>query len=50
LESEIQDYDFTIAKRTFHRDRKDILSLFDVDIQYNRTTKFYFIAEGENQK
>jgi predicted DNA-binding transcriptional regulator YafY len=45
LESEIQEYDFRISKRTFHRDVNNIQSIFDIDIQYNAVNHTYFIAE-----
>lgn len=43
LESELQDYDFSISKRTFQRDLNDIRSLYDIDIQYDNSEKVYFI-------
>lgn len=43
LESEIQEYNFTISKRTFQRDLDDIRSLYNVDIQYDFSRKVYFI-------
>jgi len=47
LESEIQAYDFNISKRTFQRDLNDIRSLYNIDIQYNRSQKVYFIDNDE---
>ena len=47
-ESQIQDYNFTVSKRTFQRDVEDILSLFRVDIQYNFSEGKYFI-ESDSQ-
>jgi len=43
LESEIQEYNFTVSKRTFQRDLDDIRSLYNVDIQYDFSRKVYFI-------
>ena len=43
LESEIQAYDFNISKRTFQRDVIDIRSIYNIDIQYDRSRKIYFI-------
>lgn len=45
LESEIQDYDFNISKRTFQRDKNDILSLFHIDIRYDFSKKVYYIDD-----
>lgn len=43
LESEIQDHDFNISKRTFQRDLRDISSLYHIDIEYDRSRKVYAI-------
>jgi predicted DNA-binding transcriptional regulator YafY len=43
LESELQDYDFNISKRTFQRDLKDISSIFNIDIKYDFSLKKYYI-------
>lgn len=43
LESELQDYNFNISKRTFQRDAEDILSVYNIDIQYDFSRKVYFI-------
>ncbi|MCF8332491.1 MAG: WYL domain-containing protein [Bacteroidales bacterium] len=48
LESEIQGYDFNISKRTFQRDKSDIRSIFDIDIQYDHTKGAYYI-DFDNQ-
>ena len=42
-ESETQDYNFNVSKRTFQRDLVDIRSMYDIDIQYNQSEKVYFI-------
>ena len=47
-ESEIQDRPFSISTRTFQRDLNEIRSLFNVDIQYNFSSKFYYIADDLN--
>lgn len=46
-ESELQGYDFNISKRTFQRDLDVIRSLFNIDIQYNFSSKIYSIIEDE---
>ena len=43
LESELQEYNFTVSKRTFHRDRRDIRSIYRMDIQYDRSRGLYYI-------
>jgi predicted DNA-binding transcriptional regulator YafY len=42
-ESELQDNNFTISKRTFQRDCRDISTLYDIEIKYDSATKSYFI-------
>ncbi len=46
LESEIQDYDFNISKRTFQRDVQDIRSLYSIDIEYDFSQKVYVIESN----
>lgn len=46
-ESELHSYNFTISKRTFLRDREDIHSLYNIDIQYDLSRKLYFINHDE---
>ncbi|MBI4947676.1 MAG: WYL domain-containing protein [Bacteroidetes bacterium] len=46
-ESEFHGYNLNISKRTFQRDLSEILSLFNIDIQFNFSRKMYFIAEEE---
>jgi len=49
-ESEFQKYTFTKSKRTFQRDLEDIRYLYDIDIQFDRSRKVYFIdSEDKNQ-
>ena len=43
LESEIQEYNFNVSKRTFQRDLEDIRSIYNIDIQYDFSRKVYFI-------
>ena len=43
LESELQSYDFNISTRTFQRDLEDIRSLYDIDIQYDYSSRVYRI-------
>lgn len=47
-ESEIQGYDFNISKRTFKRDLEDIFSLYRIDIQYDFSSKVYYISTQED--
>ncbi|WP_312185307.1 WYL domain-containing protein [Sphingobacterium sp.] len=47
LESEIQEYDFNVSIRTFQRDRKDIFSIYNIDIQYDFIQKVYYIDQEE---
>lgn len=47
LESELQEYDFNISKRTFQRDLNDIRSIYNIDIQYDYADKVYFIDYAE---
>ena len=46
LDSEIQDYDFNISKRTFQRDVQDIRSLYSIDIEYDFSQKVYVIESN----
>jgi predicted DNA-binding transcriptional regulator YafY len=48
LESEIQGYNMNIAIRTFQRDIQDIASLFNVEIEYNFSGKYYHIVYDED--
>ena len=43
FESELQDYNFVVSKRTFQRDLVDIRSVYNIDIQYDTSRKVYFI-------
>lgn len=45
-ESEIQEYNFVVSKRTFQRDLDDIRSLYNIDIQYDFSKKIYFIDDA----
>ena len=47
LEKEDINTNFEYAIRTFERDKKDILNLFGIVIQYDRKDKTYFIDEEE---
>jgi predicted DNA-binding transcriptional regulator YafY len=49
IESEIQDYNFNVSKRTFQRDLEDIRSIYNIDIQYDYLKKVYFIDYDEQQ-
>mgnify|MGYP000916272679 CR=1 FL=1 len=41
--AEERDYNFTISQRTFQRDKQDILSLYGIIIEFDRSTKKYYI-------
>lgn len=47
LEAEDFDAAFEYSIRTFERDKKDIFTLFGIEIQYNRKEKNYTINEEE---
>lgn len=47
LENDAIDTTFEYAIRTFERDKKDIATLFGIDIYYNRKDKTYTIDEAE---
>jgi predicted DNA-binding transcriptional regulator YafY len=47
LESELQDYNFNVSKRTFQRDLEDIRSLYNIDIQFDFSRKVYFLDLDE---
>ncbi len=44
-ESELQEFNFTISKRTMQRDIREILSIFGIQIEYDFSRKVYFIAD-----
>lgn len=44
-ESELQDMQFEISKRTFQRDLKEIETLYKIFIKYDRAKKAYLISE-----
>ncbi|HAM97051.1 MAG TPA: WYL domain-containing protein [Marinilabiliales bacterium] len=43
FESELQEYNFNVSKRTFQRDLEDIRSIYNIDIQYDFSRRVYFI-------
>ncbi len=47
FESELQEYNYNVSKRTFQRDIDDIRSLYNIDIQYNLSQKVYHIDFDE---
>jgi predicted DNA-binding transcriptional regulator YafY len=47
FESELQEYNFSVSKRTFQRDLEDIRSIYNIDIQYDFSRKVYFICYDE---
>ncbi|HPD65799.1 MAG TPA: WYL domain-containing protein [Bacteroidia bacterium] len=46
-ESEISGNDMRVSLRTFQRDIQDILTIFHVEIKYDRLRKAYYIEEEE---
>ena len=46
-ESDFEDRPFRMSNRTFQRDLNEIRSLFKIDIQYNFSTKVYYIADDQ---
>ena len=46
-ESDLQEYNFRISKRTFDRDRLDIASLYNIEIEYNFSTRMYSITDEQ---
>ena len=46
-ESNYQERPFAISNRTFQRDLNEIRNLFKIDIQYNFSTKVYYIADDQ---
>ena len=47
FESELQENNFNVSKRTFKRDLEDISSLYNIDIVYDFSRKVYFIDFDE---
>jgi len=47
LESELQEYNYNVSKRTFQRDLEDIRSLYNIDIQFDFSRKVYFLDFDE---
>ena len=49
-QSEISGYNYVISQRTFQRDISEIRSMWNCDIQNNKSTGVYFIAESEDEQ
>jgi predicted DNA-binding transcriptional regulator YafY len=49
-ESDNRGYNLNISKRTFQRDINEISKLFDIEIQFNRSEKAYFISNDDSDK
>lgn len=47
LESDLQEYNFNVSKRTFQRDLEDIRLLYNIDIVYDFSRKVFFIDFDE---
>lgn len=48
IQSELLEYDLVISQRTFQRDIIEIRSLYDVDIQFDRGRKTYYIEDDNS--
>jgi predicted DNA-binding transcriptional regulator YafY len=49
-ESELQDDNFNVSRRTFQRDLEDIRLLYGIDIQYDFSKKVYYIDIDERSE
>lgn len=47
-QSELEGYNYFISQRTFQRDIMEIRSLYEIDIQNDKSTGYYYIAEQED--
>jgi len=47
-ESELTGYELTVSDRTFQRDRQDILSLYNISIECDKSNNRYFIADTDD--
>ncbi len=47
-EGDLNDLEFSVSLRTFQRDVKEIATLYNIEIKYDRSRKVYFISE-DNQ-
>ncbi len=50
LQSEIEGENYNLTIRTFQRDIKEIQSLYNIDITYNRSEAVYEITEDANEE
>jgi predicted DNA-binding transcriptional regulator YafY len=48
LQSEIESNNYSMSQRTFQRDVAEIRSLYEIDIQNDKSTGHYYIAEQED--
>jgi predicted DNA-binding transcriptional regulator YafY len=48
LQSELESYNYSMSQRTFQRDIAEIRSLYVIDIQNDKSTGYYYIAEQED--
>ena len=49
-ESELQEYDFSLSKRTLQRDLNDIRLIYNIDIKYNFKHKHYYIYDDSQDE
>jgi len=47
IESEIQSYNYLMSLRTFQRDLDDIRTIYNIDIKYDFSNKYYYISSFE---
>lgn len=48
FQSSLKGFDCTMSLRTFQREKNQIRDIFNVDIQYNKSDKVYFVKSEEN--
>jgi predicted DNA-binding transcriptional regulator YafY len=49
-ESELEEYNFNVSKRTFQRDIKDILTVYKIDIVYDKSMAAYRIDSDDQSE
>ena len=49
-QQDILEEDFEISKRTFQRDLKEIQSIYEIEIHYNKKERWYEIVEDDLEK
>lgn len=49
-ESELHNFELVVSLRTFQRDLKEILSIYGIEIKYDRSRKVYFIENDSEDE